>query len=86
MRIDLVPERDRFIPGWHNRPEPCWAHRLPLQWQWSKRLLGMIQILLGHAGYCVVRSLGKSDYPPRQTRSPALRHESPSRSAIQQVG
>ena len=86
MRIDLVPERDRFIPGWHNRPEPCCTDQLPLQWQWPKRLLGVIQMLLGHAGYCVDRSLGRGDYPPRQTGSQALRRESSSRSAIQQVG
>ena len=60
MRIDLIPERDRFIPGWHNRPEPCCTDRLPLQWQWPKRLLGVIQILP------VVKSLfAKTNAQPR---------------------
>jgi hypothetical protein len=37
MRIDLIPERDRFIPGWHTRPEPQGAEQTAPATQWSVR-------------------------------------------------
>jgi hypothetical protein len=48
MRIDLIPERDRFIPGWHNRPESCRAEQFPPEWQWPQRPLGAVRAFLGH--------------------------------------
>ena len=46
MRIDLIPERDRFIPGWHDRPEPRRAEQFPPEWQWPRRTLGAVRALL----------------------------------------
>jgi hypothetical protein len=48
MRIDLIPERDRFIPGWHNRPEPGRAEQSPPEWRWPRRLLGAVRVLLSN--------------------------------------
>src|SRR5215813_5890434 len=47
MRIDLIPERDRFIPGWHNRPEPCRAEQFSPKWRRPERLSGVVRALLG---------------------------------------
>jgi hypothetical protein len=46
MRVDLIPERDRFIPGWHNRPEPRRAEQSPPEWQWPRRPLGAVRAFL----------------------------------------
>ena len=46
MRIDLIPERDRFIPGWHNQPEPRRAEEFPPERQWPRRTLGAVRALL----------------------------------------
>ena len=46
MRIDLIPERDRFIPGWHNQPEPRRAEEFPPERQWPRRILGAVRALL----------------------------------------
>ena len=35
MRIDLIPARDRFVPGWHTRPEPQRAEQTAPALQWS---------------------------------------------------
>jgi hypothetical protein len=48
MRIDLIPERDRFIPGWHIQPEPCRAEEFPPEWRWPRRPLGVARILLNY--------------------------------------
>jgi len=34
MRFDLIPERDRFIPGWHTRPDASRAEFNRLEWRW----------------------------------------------------
>jgi hypothetical protein len=34
MRFDHIPERDRFIPGWHCRPEPIRAEQSRPDWRW----------------------------------------------------
>ena len=47
MRIDLIPERDRFIPGWHNWPEPCQAEQFSPKWRRPGRLPGAVRALLG---------------------------------------
>ena len=46
MRIDLIPERDRFIPGWHNRPEHRRAELFPPEWRWPWRPLGAVRLFL----------------------------------------
>jgi hypothetical protein len=46
MRIDLIPERDRFIPGWHNRPEPRRAEEFPPEWRWPRRPLRVVRAFL----------------------------------------
>jgi hypothetical protein len=58
MRIDLIPERDRFIPGWHNRPEPRRAEEFPPEWRWPRRPLGVVRVLLGNLqqAYCAAKS------------------------------
>ena len=48
MRIDLIPERDRFIPGWHNQPEPRCAEEFPPDWRWPRRSFGAVRILLSN--------------------------------------
>jgi hypothetical protein len=37
MRIDLISERDRFIPGWHTRPEPQRAEQTAPATRWPAR-------------------------------------------------
>src|SRR5262249_37580049 len=34
MRFDLVPERDRFIPGWRTRPDTSRAEFSRPEWRW----------------------------------------------------
>ena len=48
MRIDLIPERDRFIPGWHNQPEPRRAEEFPPEWRWPRRPFGVLRVLLSN--------------------------------------
>jgi hypothetical protein len=38
MRFELIPERDRFIPGWHSRPDTLRAEFTSPEWQWPSRL------------------------------------------------
>jgi hypothetical protein len=38
MRFDLIPERDRFIPGWHSRPDTLRAEFARPERQWPSRL------------------------------------------------
>ena len=38
MRFDLIPERDRFIPGWHTRPDASRAEFSRPEWRWPFRL------------------------------------------------
>jgi hypothetical protein len=38
MRVDLIPERDRFIPGWHSQPDTQRAEFTSPEWQWPSRL------------------------------------------------
>jgi hypothetical protein len=33
MRVDLIPERDRFIPGWHSQPDTRRAEFTGPEWQ-----------------------------------------------------
>jgi hypothetical protein len=46
MRIDLIPERDRFIPGWHIQPEPRRAEEFPPEWRWQGLLPGAVRAFL----------------------------------------
>jgi hypothetical protein len=48
MRIDLIPERDRFVPGWHNQPEPRRAEQFPPEWQWPWRTFGAVRAFLSN--------------------------------------
>ena len=48
MRIDLIPEHDRFIPGWHNQPEPRRAEEFALEWRWPRRPFGVLRVLLSN--------------------------------------
>ena len=48
MRIDLIPERDRFIPGWHNQPEPRCAEEFAPDWRWQRRSFGAVRTLLSN--------------------------------------
>src|SRR6267378_5949638 len=48
MRFDLLHEHDRFIPGWHDRPEPASIHAefgRP-EWRWPSRLYRAVQASL----------------------------------------
>ena len=47
MRIDLIPERDRFIPGWHIQPELPRAEEFPPEWRWQGRIPSAVRALLG---------------------------------------
>jgi hypothetical protein len=38
MRLDLIPERDRFIPGWHGQPDIQRTEFTSPEWQWPSRL------------------------------------------------
>lgn len=48
MRFDLLPERDRFIPGWYPRPEPASlrAEYTQPEWRWPSRLYRVLQASL----------------------------------------
>lgn len=45
MRIDLISERDRFIPGWHSQigPSPMRAEWTRPEWQWPFRLGALLK-------------------------------------------
>jgi hypothetical protein len=47
MRIDLILERDRFIPGWHIQPELPRAEEFPPEWRWQGRIPSAVRALLG---------------------------------------
>jgi hypothetical protein len=52
MRVDLIPERDRFIPGWHSQPDTQRAEFTTPEW-WPSRLgraVGAFLISLVQAG------------------------------------
>ena len=56
MRFDLIPERDRFNPGWHSRPDTLRAEFTRPEWQWP----------------CAVRPrLGRPQQPPFPLDGPA---------------
>ena len=38
MRFDLIPERDRFILGWHTQPDASRAEFSRPEWRWPFRL------------------------------------------------
>jgi len=47
MHLDLLHEHDRFIPGWHHRPEPSsmraeWTRP---EWRWPSRLMEFLASL-----------------------------------------
>jgi hypothetical protein len=46
MRFDLIPERDRFIPGWHSRPDPLRAEFTRPEWQWPWWLYRAARVFL----------------------------------------
>jgi hypothetical protein len=47
MRIDLIPERDRFISAWHNRPGHRRAEQYSPKWRRLGRLPGAVRALQG---------------------------------------
>ena len=46
MRFDLIPERDRFIPGWHSQPDTLRAKFTRPEWQWPSRLHRAVRVFL----------------------------------------
>jgi hypothetical protein len=46
MRFDLIPERDRFIPGWHGRPDTRHPAFAPPEWEWPSRLYRAVRAFL----------------------------------------
>ena len=46
MRLDLIPERDRFIPGWHSQPDTQRPEFTSPEWQWPSRLRRAVWTLL----------------------------------------
>jgi hypothetical protein len=46
MRFDLIPERDRFIPGWHSQPDALGGEFNRPEWRWPFRLYRIGQIFL----------------------------------------
>jgi hypothetical protein len=47
MRVDLIPERDRFIPGWHTRHDTSRAESIWPESQWPFLLCRTVQAFLG---------------------------------------
>jgi len=72
MRFDLIPERDRFIPGWHCRPDTLRAESYRPEWQWPSRLYRIGQAILRSLlqGYRVARSLSGA---PKMKLAPTTR-------------
>jgi len=65
MRIDLIPERDRFIPGWHIRPDTSRAEFTRPEWHWPLRLHRSGQTLLNSLvqAYCAAIRLAEDLHP-----------------------
>jgi hypothetical protein len=69
MRLDLIPERDRFIPGWHSRPDVQRAEFAGPDWRWPSRLGRAIWPLLSslrqacRGRYRIAIHLAKDHYP-----------------------
>ena len=62
MRIDLILERDRFIPGWHIQPELPRAEEFPPEWRWQGLLPGAVRAFLSNLlqAYCAANhAIGK---------------------------
>jgi hypothetical protein len=38
MRVDLIPKRDRFIPGWYSQLDTLRAELTRSEWRWPSRL------------------------------------------------
>jgi len=51
MHLDLLHEHDRFIPGWHLRPEPSSmrAEFTRPEWRWPETLRRVAQALKGQS-------------------------------------
>jgi hypothetical protein len=65
MHFDLIPERDRFIPGWHTRPDISRAEFARPEWHWPFRLYRTGQTLLKSLlqAYCVAIRLAEDFHP-----------------------
>jgi hypothetical protein len=71
MRFDLIPERDRFIPGWHSQHDTQRAEFTTPEWQWPSRLRRAAWAFLSsllqasHGSYQIAIRLAKDLYPNR---------------------
>jgi hypothetical protein len=65
MRFDLIPERDRFIPGWHTRPDASRAEFSRPEWRWPFRLYRTGQTFLNilRQAYCAAIRLANDLHP-----------------------
>ena len=71
MRLDLIPERDRFIPGRHSQPDIQRTESTSPEWQWPSRLRGAVWAFLSgllqasQGSYQIAIRLAKDLYPSR---------------------